>query len=78
MQHEQQDYDGDNLAEIWRSAQHRRTEDIYSWFTRFFKKTTAAKSTRGLPNIPKVTPAHWKTGRRATSAFVTFRTRRFL
>ena len=35
MQHERHDYD--NLAEIWRSGQLRRTEDIYFWFTHFFE-----------------------------------------
>ena len=37
MQHEPHDLDGDDLAAIWRNAQHRRTEDVYSWFTRIFK-----------------------------------------
>lgn len=37
MQHEQHNLDGDNLAESWQSAQHRRTADIYSWFTHFFE-----------------------------------------
>jgi hypothetical protein len=44
MQHEQPDYDGDNLAEIWQSAQHRRTEDIYSWLTQFFERRQQLKS----------------------------------
>jgi hypothetical protein len=38
MQNERQDFDDDDLAEIWRSAQHRRAEDIYSWFTHFLNK----------------------------------------
>ena len=49
MQHEQHDYDGDNLAEIWRSAQHRRTEDIYSWFTHFLNKRWRLKLTGRRP-----------------------------
>jgi hypothetical protein len=57
MQQEQHD-DGDNLAEIWRSAQHRRTEDIYSWFNRFFKRRRQPNQPVAYPNIPKVTPAH--------------------
>jgi hypothetical protein len=38
MQHEQHDYEDDDLAVIWRSAQHRRSEDIYSWFTDFLER----------------------------------------
>jgi hypothetical protein len=26
------------FSEIWRSAEHRRAEDIYFWFTRFFAR----------------------------------------
>jgi hypothetical protein len=37
MQHQQHDYDHDDLADIWRSAQHRRNEDTYSWFTLFLR-----------------------------------------
>jgi hypothetical protein len=32
MQHQQYDLDGDHQAQIWRGAQHRRTEDIRCWF----------------------------------------------
>jgi hypothetical protein len=43
----------DNLAEIWRSAQRRRADDIYSWFTHFFQRQRRLKSSepRGF-NIP--------------------------
>jgi len=58
MQHEQHDYDCDNLAEIWRSAQHRRTEDIYSWFTHFFERGRQPSQPVAYLNTPKVTPAH--------------------
>jgi hypothetical protein len=34
----------DNLAEIWRSAKRRRADDIYSWFTDFFKDNGRLKS----------------------------------
>ena len=44
MQHERHDLDCDDLTAIWRSAQHRRTEDVYSWFTRIFKKRRQLKS----------------------------------
>jgi hypothetical protein len=39
MQHEQRDYN--NLADLWRSAQRRRTEDIYSLVVHFFKRQRA-------------------------------------
>ncbi|MGA2287110.1 hypothetical protein [Bradyrhizobium sp.] len=32
------DHNDDHLAEIWRSAQHRRTEDLYFWFTHLFQR----------------------------------------
>jgi hypothetical protein len=38
MQHERHDPDGDDFAEVWRSAHRRRSEDIYGWFTDIFKK----------------------------------------
>ena len=38
MQHEQHDYNDDDLADIWRGAQRRRTEYIYSLFTHFFER----------------------------------------
>jgi hypothetical protein len=44
MQHQQYDLDGDDQAQIWRSAQHRRTEDIGSWFTDIFKKRQPLRS----------------------------------
>jgi hypothetical protein len=42
MQHEQRDYD--NLADLWRSAQRRRTEDIYSLVVHFFKRPRQHRS----------------------------------
>ena len=42
MWHKQND-PGDDLAEIWRGAQHRRTEDACSWFTQIFKKLSDAR-----------------------------------
>jgi hypothetical protein len=32
------DDNDDHLAEIWRSAQHRRTEELYFWFTHLFQR----------------------------------------
>jgi hypothetical protein len=77
MQDEQHEFDNDDLAKIWRCAQHRRAEEIYSWLTHFLNKRWQLKSTGGRPHMPKVTPAHWETARRATSTFGTFRTRGF-
>jgi hypothetical protein len=61
MQHEHE-YDGDNLAEIWQSAQHRRTEDIYSWFTHFFERQRQPKSSNFRPRYPqrRVAALVWK------------------
>ncbi len=64
MQHQQPNYDGDNLAEIWQSAQHRRTEDIHSWFTHFFERRGNSNQTVADLNIHKVPPPLWKTARR--------------
>jgi len=49
MQHEQHDCDGDNLAEIWRSAQHRRCDDIYFWFAHFLETRRQLKSSDSRP-----------------------------
>jgi hypothetical protein len=38
MQGEQNDRDRDDLAGIWRSAQHRRNEDLRTWLRYFFEK----------------------------------------
>jgi hypothetical protein len=53
MQNQQPDYDGDNLAEIWQSAQHRRTEDIYSWFSNFFERQRRIESSESRPRYPQ-------------------------
>ena len=51
MQHEEHDYEGDNLAEIWQNAQHRRTQDIYFWFTHFFERHRPAQIVRSPASI---------------------------
>jgi len=53
MQRDEHDYEGSNLAEIWQSAQHRRTEDIYSWFTHFFEIQRRPKSSDSRPQYPQ-------------------------
>jgi hypothetical protein len=49
MQHERRDLDDDDLAEIWRSAQRRRTEDLHSWFTHTFRIRRQLKSPDARP-----------------------------
>jgi hypothetical protein len=44
MQHERNDPVGGDFAEIWRSAQHRRIEDLRRWLTRIFKKSQQLES----------------------------------
>jgi hypothetical protein len=51
MQHERGHSDEDNLAQIWRSAQQRRTADIYFGFTHFLRKTSAAQIVRSPASI---------------------------
>jgi hypothetical protein len=49
MQHEEHGDSGNNLAEIWQSAQHRRTDDIYSLFTDFVETRRQLKSAEPRP-----------------------------
>ena len=62
MQHERHHSDDDNLAQIWRSAQHRRTADIYSWFTHFFERHRQLKSSDPRSQFPqrRATALAWK------------------
>jgi hypothetical protein len=53
MQNQQPDYDGDNLAVIWQSAQHRRTENLCSWFTDFFEIQRRPESSESRPSYPQ-------------------------
>jgi hypothetical protein len=61
MRHERRDYDDDSLAEIWRSAQHRRTDDIYSCFAYFLENRRQLRSTGSE------TPSHFQSVQRAPS-----------
>ena len=38
MKNERHDQGHDELAEIWRNAHHRRTQDVWCWISRVFKK----------------------------------------
>src|ERR1700730_5136881 len=44
VQHERHDLDGDDFSQVWRSAQRRRSADIYFWFTHIFKERWRLKS----------------------------------
>src|ERR1700759_1307624 len=43
MKHERHDHGHGELAEIWRDAHHRRTQDARGWITRFFKEQRSFK-----------------------------------
>jgi hypothetical protein len=62
MQDERQHRDDDGLAQIWRSAQHRRTADIYYWFSHFFERHRPLKSSdsRLQYSQRRVTALVWK------------------
>jgi hypothetical protein len=44
MQREENKADCDDLAEIWRSAEQRRAEDIRAWLGRFFEQRKRVKA----------------------------------
>jgi hypothetical protein len=60
MQHERPDYDDAQLADIWRNAQHRRTEDIYFWFTHLFEAQRHPKSSDSRPLQRGAAALVWK------------------
>ena len=62
MRHERGHSDEDNLAQIWRSAQYRRTADIYFWFTHFFERHRPLKSSDPRPQFSqrRATALAWK------------------
>jgi len=49
MQNERRDFDQDDLAEIWRSAQHRRSEDLGRWLLQYFERQRLIKATEDRP-----------------------------
>jgi hypothetical protein len=59
MQHEQHDYDSNSLAGIWQSAEHRRTEDIHSWFAQFFERQQQPPSSESRHQYPQRRAAAW-------------------
>jgi hypothetical protein len=44
MQNAEDHFEQDDLAEIWRSAQHRRTEDVGVWLAKYVAKRRSLKS----------------------------------
>ena len=38
MQYEQEKIHRDNLAEIWRDAEHRRSYELFTWLKEFFRE----------------------------------------
>jgi hypothetical protein len=44
MTNEQNDSPADGLAEVWRDAHHRRTQDIGFWISNIFKRRQSFKS----------------------------------
>jgi hypothetical protein len=53
MPHERHGFDENNLADIWQSAQHRRTAEIYSLFTHFSERYRQLKSSDSRPQYPQ-------------------------
>jgi hypothetical protein len=61
MPHERHGYDENSLAEVWQSAQHRRTGDIYSWFAGFLERQRQRKSSKSRPQSQRrATALAWK------------------
>jgi hypothetical protein len=51
MKNEQNDPVADGLAEVWRDAHHRRTQDISLWISNIFKRRQSFKSR--LPHMKR-------------------------
>ena len=60
MQQEQNDLHNDDLAEIWRGAQRRRSEDINLWFTHFFERQRQRNSSESRPQYSSNGSLVWK------------------
>jgi hypothetical protein len=50
------DFSGD-FAEVWRTAQQRRTEDIGAWFGQLFERRRRLKAADAGATYPKGRPA---------------------
>lgn len=53
MQNAEGHFEQDDLAEIWRSAQHRRTEDVGGWLTKYVARWRSLKSRDDRPQYPQ-------------------------
>ncbi len=53
MQNERHDTEQDDLAEIWRSAQHCRTEYPGRWLAQYFERRRPTKTIETRPQYVK-------------------------
>jgi hypothetical protein len=53
MQNTKGHFEKDDLAEIWKSAQHRRTEDVGGWLAKYIAKRRSLKSRDDRPQYPQ-------------------------
>jgi hypothetical protein len=52
MEREQNNTDPDGLAEIWRSAERRRAEDMGAWLSQWLEQRRRLRSPMPRPPIP--------------------------
>jgi hypothetical protein len=53
MEREQNNIDPDGLAEIWRSAERRRAEDMGAWLNQWFEQRRRLKVSDAQATIPR-------------------------
>ena len=53
MQNDERDFEQGDLAEIWRRAQHRRTEDVGRWLADYFRGQRRLKSSDDRSQYPQ-------------------------
>jgi hypothetical protein len=53
MQNTEGHFKKDDLAEIWRSAQHRRTADVGSWLTKYVARRRSLSLRDDRPQYPQ-------------------------
>jgi hypothetical protein len=56
MEREQNNTDPDGLAEVWRSAERRRMEDIGAWFSQWFEQRRRLKVSDAPTTYPRGRP----------------------
>jgi hypothetical protein len=57
MERERNNTDPDGLAEVWRSAERRRAEDIDAWLRQWFEQRRRLKVADAEATYPKGRPA---------------------